>query len=325
MMCKDNTFYNYTVAESTLPLSLKRDHLNIPIEIIEYVFNRKLRKHFRLFLYLKSISSGKIRSNSIAFRQARKILGIQDKRTIDKNILDLLNEYWIGFNPKSGIYFIRSFDYLMWQHSFRNKRVAQFNFKKDINDLDAFMFGAIVGERIIRHMNFREFHKREERRIVTDKRGVARQILRSPLFPDYIGLSVKAMGNLFGMSQTRAYELKSKAEQAGYLICNNKFRNVVRLESPDKTIKSFIGRGDPELSKKIRFSKRMVDGKKGIYVKEQLYDEVIPLISFKYRRLRKHPPRRKYFPSTSGGRTLPWSEEIIQTDKKNDVLPPFCE
>lgn len=324
-MCKDNAFYNNTVTKSTPHLAHKRDHLNIPIEIIECVFKHNMRKHFRLFLYLKYISSGKIHRNCTAFRQARKILGIQDKRTFDKYIQALLNQNWIGFNPTSGIYFIRSFDYLRWQHSFHKKRVAQFDFKKDINDLDAFMFGAVVGDRIIRHMNFREYHKREERRIVTDKRGVARQILPSPFYPDHIGLSVKTMGNLLGMSQTRAYELKVRAEQAGYLICNNKFRVVVRLESPDKTIKSFIGRGDPELSKKIRFSKRIVDGKKVIYVKEQLYDEVIPMITFKYRRLRKLPPRKKYFNSTSMGRAPPWNEQDIQTGKRSEDIPPFCE
>lgn len=252
-----------------------------------YVFNQKLRKPFRVFLYLKAFSSGKLRKDSKEFCQAMEILGIKDTRTFNKYIDALIREKWIGYNPVTGMVFIRSFNFIRRQHGFTKHRMAQFYFESDSIDLDAFMFGAIVGDRILRHKDFREIEKRKAGRIATEKRGVASQILPPSSIPDYYGLAVQTMGKAVGLSQTRAHELKDRAVKAGYLVCNKRYREIVTLDNPDRDIKSNIAKGDPDLAMRIRFSSKRIGKKKVIVVMEQLHDEVIPLIDFKSYRLKK--------------------------------------
>jgi len=216
---------------------------------MSYVFIKGIRKPFRLFLYLKAVSSGKLHKDSEEFLQAMPVLGIKDLRSFNKYIDALLRENWIGYNPATGIFFIRSFKFIRQQHAFIKRRTALFHIDSDIIDLDAFMFAAIVGDRIIRLKDFREIQKREDDRAATKRRGVAKQVLSPSSTLDYNGMSVATMGRPLKLSQTRSHELKTRAETAGYLKCNNMFREVVVMDKPDRGIKSFIGRGDPDLAK----------------------------------------------------------------------------
>lgn len=300
---------------------MKSRVLNIPIEVMVYVFSQKLRKPFRVFLYLKAISSGKIHKDSDEFRQAMEVLDIKDARTFNKYFDALLKENWIGYNPGTGMIFIRGFDFIRRQHAFSRHRMAQFYFESDIIDLDAFMFGAIVGDRVLRHKDYREIEKREAGRTATKKRGVARQILSPSSIPDYYGLAVSTMGKTVGLSQTRAHELKIRAEKAGYLKCNNKFREVATMENPDRSLKSLIAKGDPELAKKIRFGSKMIEKKKVIIAMEQLYDEVIPLIDYKSYRLKKKFAK-KFSPTSTALQRPPLWALWLKGKMENGVIPP---
>lgn len=303
---------------------MKSEVLNIPIELMSYVFKKDIRKPFRLFLYLKAVSSGKLRKDSEEFRQAMPVLGIKDLRSFNKYIDALIKENWIGYNPATGNFFIRSFKFIRQQHSFIKRRMAQFHLDRDIIDVDAFMFASIVGDNVLRHMDFREMEKKRDGRTATKKRGVAKHILPPSSIPDYFGLSVSAMGKMTGLSQTRAHELKCRAEKAGYMKCNNKFREVATLKKPDENIKHSIGIGDPELAKKIRIGTKLIGKRKVVIVMEQLYDEVIPMVAYKSYRLRKKIA--KIFLATPVVVEKPpvwayWLNEKV----KNGILPPFYD
>lgn len=283
----------------SLTLNLKSRVLNVPIEIMSYVFIQNLRKPFKVFLYLKVFSSGKLHEDSNGFHQAKKILDIKDARTFNKYFDALLKENWIGYDSHSGMIFIRGFRFIREQHSFIRRRMAQFHFESDIVDLDAFMFGAIVGDRILRYKSFKELEKRRGNWTATKKRGVARQVRFPSSHPSYYGLSVKSMGSMLGLSQTTAHELKTRAVKAGYIKCNNKFRKMRYMDKSDRTIKYFINKADPELAKKIRFKKKVINEKNMIVVLEQLHDEVIPQIDYKSCRLKKRIGKRFNF-NTNG-------------------------
>ena len=300
---------------------MKSEVLNIPIEVMTYVFVKDIRKPFRLFLYLKAVSSGMLHKDSEEFKQAMDILDIRDVRTFRKYISALLNENWIGYDDSTGRFFVRSFRFIREQHEFIKRRTALFHIDSDIIDLDAFMFAAIVGDRINRLKYYRELQKREDGRTATKRRGVAKQVLSPSSIPDYAGMSVATMGRPLKLSQTRSHELKVRAETAGYLKCNNMFREVVVMDKPDRSIKSFIGRGDPELAKKIRIKTKRVGKKKVVVVMEQLHDEVIPLIDYKSYRLRKKIAKN-FLPAIDGPQRPPvwayWFNEKV----KNGIIPP---
>ena len=300
---------------------MKSKVLNIPIEVMTYVFVEDIRKPFRLFLYLKAVSSGMLHKDSEEFQQAMDILDIKDVRSFRKYISALLNENWIGYDEKTGIYFIRGFQFIREQHAFIKRSTALFHIDSDIIDLDAFMFAAIVGDRINRLKSYREIQKKEDGRTATKRRGVAKQVLSPSSIPDYLGMSVAGMGRPLKLSQTRSHELKVRAETNGYLKCNNMFREVVVMDKPDRSIKSFIGRGDPELAKKIRIYTKKRGKKKVIIAAEQLHDEVIPLIDYKSYRLRKKIAKN-FLPAIDGSQRPPvwayWFNEKV----KNGIIPP---
>ena len=300
---------------------MKSKVLNIPIEVMTYVFVEDIRKPFRLFLYLKAVSSGMLHKDSEEFQQAMDILDIKDVRSFRKYISALLNENWIGYDEKTGIYFIRGFQFIREQHAFIKRSTALFHIDSDIIDLDAFMFAAIVGDRINRLKYYREIQKKEDGRTATKRRGVAKQVLSPSSIPDYAGMSVAAMGWPLKLSQTRSHELKVRAETNGYLKCNNMFREVVVMDKPDRSIKSFIGRGDPDLAKKIRIYTKKRGKKKVIIAAEQLHDEVIPLIDYKSYRLRKKIAKN-FLPAIDGPQRPPVWAHWFNEKVKNGIIPP---
>ena len=300
---------------------MKSKVLNIPIEVMTYVFVEDIRKPFRLFLYLKAVSSGMLHKDSEEFQQAMDILDIKDVRSFRKYISALLNENWIGYDEKTGIYFIRGFQFIREQHAFIKRSTALFHIDSDIIDLDAFMFAAIVGDRINRLKSYREIQKKEDGRTATKRRGVAKQVLSPSSIPDYLGMSVAGMGRPLKLSQTRSHELKVRAETNGYLKCNNMFREVVVMDKPDRSIKSFIGRGDPELAKKIRIYTKKRGKKKVIIAAEQLHDEVIPLIDYKSYRLRKKIAKN-FLPAIDGSQRPPVWALCVNEKIKNGIIPP---
>lgn len=276
---------------------MKSPVLNIPVELLKYVFHEKIRKPFTLLLYLKVNSSGKLHINSNEFIQAMNVLEIDDLRTFKKYINILLHENWIGFNSKSGYWFIRGFRYIRQQHGFNQHRMVQFKSEKDLTDPDAFMFGAVVGDRVLRQKSFRGMMLRKEGGTATRKRGVANQSLPPSRFPDYYSLAFFTMGKILGLSQTRACELKKRAIVSGYLKCNHKFNDIITLKQKDSHIKKKIAIGDPDLAKKIRIFVSIDKGEETFIVKEQVSDEVIPLMLYKSVRLRVKDANKYFHPS----------------------------
>jgi len=264
---------------------MKPKALNIPVGVIPYVFKNKLLKSFRLYMYLKYISSGKIHKDSPEFKAAIDVLGIKDQRTFDRYIEDLLGQNWLGYYPLSGVYLVRSFKFINKQLGNTNRRSVLWYPEADLANFDAFLFAAVVGNMIIQRRDYLIYKRRMEDKAATDNRGVAKPTISSTFSDDYLGISVKRMGDLVGLSQSRAHELKARAEETGYLKCNNKFKEIVTQENPDYLIKKFISRGDPEVGKRVRFLKRKRDSGNSYLVTEQLFDEVIPLQEFK--RVRK--------------------------------------
>ena len=62
-----------------------------------------------LYLYLKSISNGKIRLNKETKEEISKALNCTT-RTLYNNLHKLQARNWIGYNPKSKLYFVRGFE-----------------------------------------------------------------------------------------------------------------------------------------------------------------------------------------------------------------------
>ncbi|MEP7376827.1 MAG: hypothetical protein ABI675_25740 [Chitinophagaceae bacterium] len=217
------------------------------------------------------------------FKAISTELHIQDKRTIRTYINELLKLNWMGHNPLSGYYFIRSFDFIRKAQQFKGRKAAIFDYREILSLADGFLPGALICEQIKAQQYFWEVSQKRQVRSATKKLGVANQglpVSDTPR-PPYYGLSNKTISTLLFCKMTRACELKQQAESAGYLTTRKHFKEIVMLPMPDFRIREVIKTNYPELGKRIRFRTRRVNRQTVIQVVQQLHDEILPRIEFK--------------------------------------------
>ena len=122
---------------------VKNDKVQIPLELISYVLENKLVTAFKVYMYLKCSTSGKIHQNDAIISQMGLFLDIKDRRTLRKHLEVLMALNWVGYNQESGYYFIRSISSLRKQLGIKKRNAATFHFK-DLNNFHAFLAGSLI-------------------------------------------------------------------------------------------------------------------------------------------------------------------------------------
>lgn len=261
---------------------LKDYTINIPVGIIDFVLKNKMAKAFQLFIYLKCYSGGKVHEHSSLFYSLPGALEIKDQRTIRDYLAKLQSFNWIGYNEKSGYYFIRGFDAIRKKHNIKSRKAAIFDYRDIAHLATGFLPGAAICSNIKAQQFFWQVSKRRQAKFATKILGVANQNFpASGTAPKYYGLSNKRIAELLHCRQTRACELKQQAELAGYLTSKTKFEDITVLPKPDYHIREVFRAHHPELGKRVRFKTKMAKGKKVVAVVRQLHNEIIPNIQFK--------------------------------------------
>lgn len=87
----------------------------LPVDLCHVAVVKKMTKPLQVYLYLKIVTSGKCHEASGVFSELKSELNIRDQRTLKKHLLTLQQHNWIGYNAKSGYYFIRGFRTVLQQ------------------------------------------------------------------------------------------------------------------------------------------------------------------------------------------------------------------
>ena len=258
--------------------------VQIPIEILTFVQKRKLVKPFAVYMYLKCMCAGKIRTTDAAFTKMPGKLSIRDKRTIEKHLRKLTELNWIGYNSATGDYFIRGISFIRKQQKFKSRKAATFYFK-DLKNMQAFVAGSIISSNIKAQQYYWEVASRGRLKSVTMKKGVTKQDFipasATTQKPDYYGLGVHGIAKLLNCKPTRACELKQEAEKEGHIKTKKKFREIAVFEKSNDGLKKNLGFAYPEMEKKVRFRKVKRGGKFFVQMVEQLHDEIKPKVGLK--------------------------------------------
>jgi hypothetical protein len=254
--------------------------LQVPVELSRHVYHNNLVSPFSIYLYLKLFSDGKLHENSPVFKQMRKDLRLLDNRTFKKHVARLLELDWMGFNPISGFYFVRSFDYLRFIYTFKKRRASTFSLK-DAKQVRKFLVGVILCTNVMGQEFYWERKYMRGRRTATKKTDVASHSKVLSEVPDYYGLSVKAIAKELGCSQTRASVLKNAAAKAGYIKVNKKFVLYTKLTRADFGLRCNINDMFPNLKGKLRVIPKSVKGFMEYHIMVQCHDEIIPQMRFK--------------------------------------------
>ena len=260
--------------------------LQIPVELIRYCHQQKLVKPFAVFVYLKFHSSGKIQKGSPVFAQLMNDLEIKDNRTLQAHIGKLRELNWIGYNPDSEYYFIRSLNKIVKNLNLSSKIVAPIN-ESHLKNFRAFMTASVITADVNRNKFYHEIAVPRKLKAATQKKHVANQSLDSKKGfnkPDYYGISNKRIANLLGCSQTRATELKKESEMAGLIETRHHFKRIAVLKNSDAYLRPQLQSLNMQFGNRIRFRKCNENGSECVEVLEQLTDEIKGKIKLKTRR-----------------------------------------
>jgi hypothetical protein len=264
-------------------LSKRHQVFLLPVQISEYVLDHDLVRPFQIFLYLKMFAGDKIADTDPVFEKLRNDLRMTDpkNRTFKNHFKKLLELNWIGFNKKSGIYHMRSFDYIRAINGFKGRRATKL-FYKDISQLQVYISAIMICKEIYAQKFYWERVKRRAR-TATIKRDVAMQAASSflPSQPPYYGICNKTIARLLGCKYTNACNLKQAAANARYITTRHRYKDVAELLKLDYSLRANYALSKPLQAKKLRFWRQLKNGQKIVKVVLQLHDEIIPNMEFK--------------------------------------------
>jgi len=174
-------------------LNLITKRILLPSELSIKVCKERLWKEYQIWILLKAISNGHIRLRGDQIEFLSNYLRMSEK-TVRRKIKSLLGLNWIGYNPTSKYYFIRSIDTVRIIEKIAKRRAYWLELKY-INDIKGFCAATIITELIIS----------QKRKL---SRGWAEKERRQFKPPAYYKISLYSLTKIFGLSQRNASALR---------------------------------------------------------------------------------------------------------------------
>ena len=183
-------------------------HFTVPIELCQFAIQYRSVNQFRLYILLKWYSSGKLRLSQSDLKGIAIFLSCS-KRTIKNLLKNLLAINWIGFNPKSQIYFIRGFYKVCEIERLNSIAGAWFEFS-DFETFEAFCAATIFAKLI----------KIQKRRRWLERKKAPRSKHTRPVV--FFPIAVRALAKILNISESKSYRIKKLAKDAGYIEVKKK-------------------------------------------------------------------------------------------------------
>ncbi|MBA7522690.1 hypothetical protein ES705_14810 [subsurface metagenome] len=179
--------------------------IKVSIEILSYGLRENFMAPLKLYLLLKFSCSGKLIITDQVMQEIAEQLHYKSTKSVQNNLEKLYADDWIGFNPKSGYTFIRSFERMRIKKEFYRLTSAELSFN-DLQYLHEFAVAAIITSLINgqkRKIKIRAVHNQ-------DKSGT---IPPGSFFP----ISTHVLANVLNCSIMQAWRLRKEAVKLGYL------------------------------------------------------------------------------------------------------------
>lgn len=188
------------------------NHINVPLEMCNYVIRQNLENPFRLFVYLKiNYPSGKVNWNIKERKRASIFLKINIK-SIKNNFKKIIELEWVEFYEKFKYCRLISFDNLRYLFGWSQARAFSFNDNNILNIRS--VLGGILYTQLFKSYS-RKYLKRNKKVL---KNGSALSFITpSCKYADYAQISVKSISIIFHISISKAVRLKQSAKKAGYI------------------------------------------------------------------------------------------------------------
>ncbi len=182
-------------------------HLVIPVEMISYALRNKFFRPLQLYILLKYYCSGKTRLKKEDKIYLAEQIGYSSIRSVNNNLNKLQVIDWIGYNPNSNVYFIRSFEGIRAKMGFIWRTGVCYNFHDwKISEFKGFCIAAVIGNLINHQKRAKWMFERKSRR--------SSQNIQKPS-SDFFPVSNIALAKVLNVSQSTAFRYKQLAQGVG--------------------------------------------------------------------------------------------------------------
>lgn len=234
--------------------------INVPLAFCEFAIRNKLLSSFRLYIYLKTTCNGQILIDAKTKQTIAKDLHVTVK-TITNQLKKLHERNWVGYNPKSGYYFIRGFNKVRDIEQFQGRRGVWIDTHKDFQTISrfrAFVMGAIIGQ--LSNVSKQRAKKTFEERRPEHIKGSSNHRLR-PHLPLYYPVACHALASIYGISISTASRYKHEADEHGFIDLKKNFRRLALNGDPkeyDAQFATAYKASHPDEAHKIRIKNNKV-------------------------------------------------------------------
>lgn len=259
---------------------LRSEFLSVPIELIQFAHKNKMHKALGLYLLLKASCDGHIVLSKELLSRMMSMLNISDRRSFRKYLKQLLSENWVGYNPETGIYYIRGSKNLRKRYGFRHNTSAVFYIAEDAPKVTAFIHGAIISHEIRRRTKARNARvKKLAGSSALLKESALHELADKGLISEYIGLSLSVIGKILGISQSQADRIKTNLKAQGYVKLKARYKVICEQDQPDFTLIKYM-----PVNRRYSVVKK-TKRKKIVYeFRERSFDEIISCMELKNQR-----------------------------------------
>lgn len=213
-------------------------HFKIPVPLLELVVKEQLFNPFRLFIYLKVISTnGQIRITNQTIQRAAKDLKISPK-TVHRHFKVLRKKNWIG-QFKSGSYILRGFNKLRKMENAPGRTAVWFDPQTHLPVFKAFVISACLGQLVSRQRT----NEWKERRLPENRRCIS-NVCNLPL-PTHYPIACEAMAKIYDIAVGTAFNWKKEAQSAGFI----EVQKILRPVTVDNKLE--WQRVNPELANRL--------------------------------------------------------------------------
>jgi hypothetical protein len=189
----------------------KKFYTTLPVGICIYALRNGKANQIKLYIYLKSISSGHIKYDNTIYdycKEWAKDLNCHPK-SIKSRIDWLIKKNWITINSKSKSIRLVSYKQICFKNKIDTKRAAIYE-PNHYNDFKAFCIGVVM-------MHFRNRKKWNDRRSVSNKTNDASKN-RHAFSKKFYPMPNLYLAKCLGVSKTTAFKFKKEAIKHGYII-----------------------------------------------------------------------------------------------------------
>ena len=253
----------------------KHLELKVPIELLQYVNDNRLFKALGLFLLLKVSGDGHITLYNELKQGIISALGIS-LNTFKKHLKALVELNWVGVDLNTGIYYIRSFNFVRRKYGYTGSHSVRFNISDDACTIKEFVQGALICYDVRRKIHGRNAKiTKLVGSSALHKESALQEHIRTGEITKYCGLSNSVIGKILGVSKSQADRTKKKLKKLDYIRTCAQYSHITTFDQPDWVLYKQL---PTNRRYQFRISRKGKNTKYMVY--ERSYDEIIPCMEF---------------------------------------------